>query len=504
MDLDDPQSIAEEMEYYRDVLQCFVPSCKKYRRDYPNSLYLSIPKPLQATWCQALHMNCPKRNLYVCEEHINIEEDCYKSKSGNLRLKKTANLILTKTYDEIQMLDDESSLMEQPLENRKDLATMSKQSLQYGSMPDSKCDSSTQTQIIYSNKAVLVKPSVTCVACSANIKVSYITEKIMPSMPSSSTASRSTTPSLYEPSSPSSTSSTKETVKDGKNMSGRTHMLRIIKENPKMYLGLPRSYFWLINFLANQCKLRPLHVIITLFKLKLNDTIQRISHQFNFSQVTLHELLRICIPNLATYLQMFIYLPESITIKKTLPPVFKVRFANVQCILDCFEIQIEKPSDPVMQARTWSQYKSCNTLKYLIACCPNGFICYISKGYGGRISDKAITECSGFVDILPPGAVVLADRGFKGIETLLSQRHVKLLRPPSVSSQETPTKKEVIQTKIIASLRIHVERVIRRVREFAFLKPHSVINHNHVRYADEAVIIACALVNLQGDIIKIQ
>jgi hypothetical protein len=287
-------------------------------------------------------------------------------------------------------------------------------------------------------------------------------------------------------------------------MSGRTHIFNTIKEHPKMYLGVPKSFYWLLDFLAKQCKLRLLHVMITLFKLKQNDTIQRIGHQFQLNQVTLQELLRISIPHLATYLQMHIYLPDPLTIKKTLPPVFKVRYANVQCIIDCFEIQIEKASNPVMQSRSWSQYKSCNTLKYLIACCPNGFISFISKGIGGRVSDKAITELSRFADILPPRAVVLADRGFKGIETLLSQRHVKLLRPPSVSSKETPTKMEVIQTKVIASLRIHVERVIRRIREFAFLKPHSVVNHNHVKYVDEAVLIACGLVNLQGNIIKMQ
>jgi hypothetical protein len=276
-------------------------------------------------------------------------------------------------------------------------------------------------------------------------------------------------------------------------------MLKMIKEKPKKYIGIPKQFYWLVEFLAEKCPLRELHIIVCLFKIRCNDDIERICDHFNISEVTVIEIFKVCMPQLATFLQSFIHLPEATMIKKTLPPAFKVRYADVQCIIDCFEIQIEKLSDAVPQSGTYSQYKSCNSAKYLIACCPNGLICFISKGYGGRTSDKAITESCGFADILPPGAVVLADRGFKGIETYLRVRNVKLLRPPSVTSKETPTKKEVLLGKVIASLRIHVERLMRRVREFQFLKPHSVVNHSHIRYLNDLVIIACALVNLQDN-----
>lgn len=41
---------------------------------------------------------------------------------------------------------------------------------------------------------------------------------------------------------------------------------------------------------------------------------------------------------------------------KLLPIPIRARYAKVQCIIDCFEIEIEKPSDPVAQASTWSEY----------------------------------------------------------------------------------------------------------------------------------------------------
>ncbi|XP_024893446.1 uncharacterized protein LOC112468481 [Temnothorax curvispinosus] len=78
----------------------------------------------------------------------------------------------------------------------------------------------------------------------------------------------------------------------------------------------------------------------------------------------------------------------------------------------------------------------------------------------------------------------------------------ELIKPPSVSSTHKPTKSEVLETKRIASLRIHVERVIGRLREFDFIKPHAVINHSMLSYTDDIIVIASALINLHSPIIK--
>ena len=61
---------------------------------------------------------------------------------------------------------------------------------------------------------------------------------------------------------------------------------------------------------------------------------------------------------------------------------------------------------------TWSNYKHNNTVKYLIGICPQGAITFISNGWGGRVSDKHLTENCGFLQKLLPGDTVLADRGF--------------------------------------------------------------------------------------------
>lgn len=95
----------------------------------------------------------------------------------------------------------------------------------------------------------------------------------------------------------------------------------------------------------------------------------------------------------------------------------------------------------------------------------------------------------------------MADRGFKNIVSLLQEKNIELIRPPSVNSGVKLLQSEVLEGKRIAALRIYIERVIGRMREFGFLKPHAVINHNLLPFTDYIVVIAAALVNLQAPII---
>ena len=91
---------------------------------------------------------------------------------------------------------------------------------------------------------------------------------------------------------------------------------------------------------------------------------------------------------------------------------------KVAVIIDCFEVFIEHPGDLLACASTWNNYKHHNTIKCLIGMCPQGAISFISKAWGGRTSDKYLTENCHILNRLLPGDIVLADRGFNIIESV--------------------------------------------------------------------------------------
>ncbi|XP_070381538.1 uncharacterized protein [Dermacentor albipictus] len=110
--------------------------------------------------------------------------------------------------------------------------------------------------------------------------------------------------------------------------------------------------------------------------------------------------------------KVVIWLPKS-HIQNSMPDSFiENKHDDTTCILDCTEVFLQRPKKLMARAQTFSSYKAHNTVKFLVAIAPNGFIMFVSKAYGGRASDKFITNSSGISDYLVHGDVVMADRGF--------------------------------------------------------------------------------------------
>jgi len=75
---------------------------------------------------------------------------------------------------------------------------------------------------------------------------------------------------------------------------------------------------------------------------------------------------------------------------------------DIESIIDCFEIQVQKPLNPVHQSLTWSDYKMCNSIVYMLSIyTKDGLISFVAIEYGGRTSDVLNTELSDFLDTLP-------------------------------------------------------------------------------------------------------
>lgn len=100
-------------------------------------------------------------------------------------------------------------------------------------------------------------------------------------------------------------------------------------------------------------------------------------------------------------------------IRTNLPDTFQGPHSKARCIIDCTEINIERPKALYIQAATWSDYKKHNTVKFLIGIAPSGFITYLSDGYGSRTSDRYICQDCGSYKLLEYGDEINADRSFK-------------------------------------------------------------------------------------------
>ena len=127
---------------------------------------------------------------------------------------------------------------------------------------------------------------------------------------------------------------------------------------------------------------------------------------------------------------------------------------------------------------------------------PNGCISFISHVYVRSISGVEITRVSGFLDSIEgkQGISIMADRGFT-IKDLLKEIGVELNIPPFMEGRDQLPSKEVKQGWQIASVRIHVERAIGRIKTFSILKHTMPISL--ARLSNQIVCVCAFLSNFK-------
>ena len=243
--------------------------------------------------------------------------------------------------------------------------------------------------------------------------------------------------------------------------------------------------------------------LICIVKLRMNYLFKDIAYHLNVSLSTVQKSFHSTLDVLYARLQFLVRWPTRENLRQSMPQCFRRDFGQkVVVIMDCFELFTERPSGALNKVYTFSNYKHHQTIKYLIGIAPQGVVTFISEGWGGRTSDKHLTEKSGVLNNLLPGDIVMVDRGFN-IEETVRFYQAELAIPSFTRGKAQLHPVEVEKTRQIASVRIHVERVIglilRKFRIFEGIVPVEFIKlkaGDSIPTIDKIVKVCCCLTNL--------
>jgi hypothetical protein len=252
-------------------------------------------------------------------------------------------------------------------------------------------------------------------------------------------------------------------------------------------------------FRCFQGKLQPIdQLLLFLQRLRVGSMEVDLADRFGISRSTVSR----CVITWANFLYLILgaqpLWPSRQAVDRFMPETFKKLFPKTRVVIDCTEIAVQSPSSLVLRSELYSSYKGRTTRKCLIGVTPAGAVSFISSLYSGSISDKQITNVCGILDLLEPGDLVMSDKGFL-IEDMLKEKQCKLVMPNFLRAKGQFTADEAEVNKIIANLRVHVERANRRFKEFHLFDSPLPLTLAGSIY--QLWTVACLLTNVQGPLI---
>ena len=239
-------------------------------------------------------------------------------------------------------------------------------------------------------------------------------------------------------------------------------------------------------------------LFMTLARLRVNIPEKVLSDWYKISVSEVSRIFVTWVNFMFTRLTQLPIWASKETVNKTMPDCFKCDYPFTRVILDCTEIFIERPSCFRAQSASYSSYKSHNTAKGLVGISPQGAVTFVSDLYGGHASDRQIVVSSGIIDLLEGGDSVMADKGFE-IQDLLVPKKVSLNIPPFMRCKDQLDPDEEDETRQIASVRIHVERAIEKIKNYKILK--QIVPNSMAEDLNKIWKVCSILTNFKGPLV---
>ena len=158
----------------------------------------------------------------------------------------------------------------------------------------------------------------------------------------------------------------------------------------RFYTGLPSFEILMVAFehvsphvtRKTQSLSRFQEFVMVLMKLRLNVPLQDLAYRFMVSVPTVSRIFSSWMVVMDTRLFPLVSWPDREQLWKTMPMCFQCAFGRkVTVVIDCFEVFIERPTNLLARAQTFSSYKHHNTIKILIGITPQGTVfCFSSLG----------------------------------------------------------------------------------------------------------------------------
>ena len=129
-----------------------------------------------------------------------------------------------------------------------------------------------------------------------------------------------------------------------------------------------------------------------LIKLRLAVPHQDLAYRFDFSRTVVSRIIVTWLTVMDCRLAPLISWPSREQLQRTMPKCFIDSFGlKTSAIIDCFEIFIDRPSNLLARAQTFSNYKHHNTAEVLIGITPQGKISFVSEAWGGGVHIRQIS-----------------------------------------------------------------------------------------------------------------